>query len=353
MKAIKRIIAFLSLAFVLIVASAGGWVYSQYHTPTQNATEQIIEIPRGTSFRGAASRLAAAGIYPNADFLYYWARLTEQTSVRAGEYAVPPGIALPELLTLLASGRTVQYRVTLVEGWRFTQWVEALARLDNIEHQLTGMSEQEIAAALNLDHDIPEGLLFPDTYSYTRGDSDLSILRQARDRMQRVLAEAWEERSEESVMETPYEALILASIVERETGAPWEREDIAGVFTRRLQLGMRLQTDPTVIYGMGDSYNGIIYRSDLNRRTDYNTYQIDGLPPTPIAMPGAESIRAALNPADGETLYFVAKGDGTHQFSATLSEHNAAVRRYQRQRREDYRSTPPAAQNPVDADSDG
>ncbi len=186
-----------------------------------------------------------------------------------------------------------------------------------------------------------EGWIYPDTYSYTKGTRDIDVLRRAYQRMQQVLAEEWEARSQPLPLSSPYEALILASIVEKETGAPEERAAIAGVFVRRLQKNMRLQTDPTVIYGMGDNYRGNIRRSDLTRYTPYNTYKIDGLPPTPIANPGREAIHASLHPAPGKALYFVAKGDGRHQFSATLVEHNRAVQVYQkRQRRQDYRSSP-------------
>lgn len=341
MKKIKRLIALMSLLVVLAAAAGGGWVYSMYQTPTQNLSDQIIEIPRGASFRAVTHLLQNEDVYPHPEFLYYWARITDQTQVRHGEYRVPESLTVPELLTLLTSGQTVQHRITFVEGWRFDQWRTALASLDNIEHTLADMSDEEVAEALGLDYEIPEGLLYPNTYSYQRGATDLSILRQARNRLTNVLEREWEQRSERSVMESPYEALILASIIERETGAPWEREDIAGVFTRRLEMGMRLQTDPTVIYGLGDAYEGVIRRSHLDNWTPYNTYRIDGLPPTPIAMAGTDSIRAALNPAEGDALYFVARGDGTHQFSATLSEHNAAVRRYQLQRAQDYRSSPP------------
>ncbi len=341
MKAIKRFLAITSLLLVLGAAGLGGWLYSLYMTPTQNAEEEIFYIPSGTSFRAVTHMLADEGIYPHAEFLYYWVRITDQTAIRQGEYAVPSNMELSGLLALLTSGRTVQYRITFIEGWRFSQWRDALAELDNIEHLTMDWDEEDFVEALDLDSELPEGWLYPNTYTYTRGNTDLSILRQARDRMRNVLADAWEDRSEQAVVETPYEALILASIIERETGASWEREDISGVFTRRLQRGMRLQTDPTVIYGLGDDYQGVIRRSHLDTWTPYNTYRINGLPPTPIAMPGEASIRAALNPADGDALYFVARGDGTHYFSATLSEHNAAVRRYQLQRREDYRSTPP------------
>ena len=186
----------------------------------------------------------------------------------------------------------------------------------------------------------PEGRFFPDTYLFTSSETDLDLLRRAFERMEEVLATEWQAKAENLPYDSPYEALIMASIVERETGAVHEREEVAGVFVRRLEKGMRLQTDPTVIYGMGEKYQGRITRKDLRTHTDYNTYRIDGLPPTPIALPGREAIHAALNPAEGDTLYFVARGDGTHKFSKTLAEHQKAVRAFQLNRRSDYRSSP-------------
>ncbi len=186
----------------------------------------------------------------------------------------------------------------------------------------------------------PEGRFFPDTYLFTSSETDLDLLRRAFERMEEVLAAEWQAKAENLPYDSPYDALIMASIVERETGAVHEREEVAGVFVRRLEKGMRLQTDPTVIYGMGEKYQGRITRKDLRTHTDYNTYRIDGLPPTPIALPGREAIHAALNPAEGDTLYFVARGDGTHKFSKTLAEHQKAVRAFQLNRRSDYRSSP-------------
>jgi UPF0755 protein len=232
-------------------------------------------------------------------------------------------------LALFASGRSIQYPVTLVEGRRFRDVVGELAEVSVLEHELTGLSDAEVMERVGIDEAHPEGWLFPDTYLVVRGSTDVALLRRAYERMQEVLAEEWANRSEDLPLATPYDALILASIIEKETGVAEERPAIAGVFVRRLQRGMRLQTDPTVIYGMDDAFDGDIRRADLRRETPYNTYVIDGLPPTPIALPGREAIHAALHPADGDSLYFVARGDGRHYFSATLDEHNCAVRHYQ------------------------
>jgi UPF0755 protein len=223
----------------------------------------------------------------------------------------------------------VQYPLTLVEGWTFRQVMEALQADERLEHLIEDPSAEAVMARLGRRGVHPEGRFFPDTYHFTRGSSDLDILKRAHAAMERVLAEEWEARADGLPIESPDEALILASIIEKETGLASERAEIAGVFVRRLRLGMRLQTDPTVIYGLGDDFDGNLRRADLRNDHPYNTYVHAGLPPTPIALPGREAIRAALNPADGETLYFVARGDGSHAFSVTLEEHNRAVRKYQ------------------------
>lgn len=341
MKTLKRWFAILTAFISISVAVGAGWLYSIYKTPTLNAEPVVFEVQRGSHVRAVANQLANENIWSDADFLYGYARLTQQTALRAGEYEIPPGTTLPALLSLLQSGRTLQYQITFIEGWRFRDWRHLLSQLDNIEHTITDLTEEEVAQALELDHVLPEGLLYPDTYAYQRGATDLSILRQARDKMARVIAEEWEIRSETAVVKTPYEALILASIVEKETGAAWERGEIAGVFTRRINNRMRLETDPTVIYGLGEDFRGNLTRRHLNTTTPYNTYRVGGFPPTPIAMPGTDAIRAALNPEPGTSLFFVARGDGTHQFSDNYDDHRAAVRRYQFRRGSDYRSSPP------------
>jgi len=233
-----------------------------------------------------------------------------------------------EALALLGSDNVVSYSLTLPEGWTFAQMRAELAGAAKLVHRIDGLSDAEVMAELGYPDQYPEGRFFPDTYRYHKGVSDLEILAQAYRRMQRTLESVWAQRDEDLALKTPYQALVMASLIERETGVDGERREIAGVFTRRLEKGMRLQTDPTIIYGLGDDYDGDITRADLRRDTPYNTYLIDGLPPTPIAMPGRAALEAAVNPAEGEALYFVARGDGTHKFSKTLEEHNAAVRRY-------------------------
>jgi UPF0755 protein len=250
------------------------------------------------------------------------------------------GINPRQLLDLLISGKVVNYQITFPEGLSFKEWRSILAKQPKLTKKLPGLTVQELLQQLSLGNNHPEGWFFPDTYLYTAGDSDYDILLQAYTRMRKILAEEWKNKSEDLPFSTPYEALILASIVEKETGVGSERGEIAGVFVRRLKKGMRLQTDPTVIYGLGDKYQGNITRSHLKQPTPYNTYVINGLPPTPIAMPGQDAIHAALHPVKGKSLYFVAKGDGSHYFSATFKEHVQAVKRYQLKRRSNYRSSP-------------
>lgn len=290
----------------------------------------VFEIAPGTRLRDVAERLVDQGLI---DDPYFFIALAYQRGlqhrIKAGEYAIVDGMRPPELLERFASGRSIQYPVTLVEGRTFREVVEELSSVPVLKAELTGLSDAEVMERVGMEEAHPEGWLFPDTYLVSRGSTDVEVLKRAYARMKQVLTEEWEQREEGLPLESPYEALILASIIEKETGLAEERPAIGGVFTRRLQRGMRLQTDPTVIYGMGDAYDGNIRREDLRAPTPYNTYVIDGLPPTPIALPGREAIRAALQPADGTALYFVSRGDGSHHFSVTLDEHNCAVRKYQ------------------------
>lgn len=323
---------------ILTVALIAGWYWMAYqnflktplHLPENG---QVIQVERGSNLRQLARRLEERGILSNAELLYWHARWHDLANrIRAGEYLIPAGTTPPGLLRILISGKPVEYRLTLLEGWTFRQVMAAIEHDLVLEKTLRGKSPKDIMVAIGHPGEYPEGRFFPDTYSYPRGTSDVDLLRRAYERMQAVLAEAWARRAPDTVVETPYEALILASIVEKETGAAEERAMIAGVFERRLKAGMKLQTDPTVIYGMGDRYQGNIRRSDLLQDTPYNTYVHQGLPPTPICMPGRDAIEAVLHPADGKALYFVAKGDGTHVFSDNLRAHNAAVRKYQLKR---------------------
>lgn len=306
--------------------------------PAQGHT---LTVAAGDTLRSVVTTLHQADIlaFPELVVLYgRWTGLDQQ--IKRGEYLLPPGTTAESLLQLLQSGKVIQYQVTLPEGITLRQALDILARQDGLEIVLEGVEDERILALI-APLERPEGLFFPDSYSFTRGTSDWQLLRRAYSDMQAVLAQEWQERAPDLPYETPYEALIMASIIERETGLPQERRQIAGVFVRRLQRGMRLQTDPTIIYGLGSEFDGNLRRSHLaDAANPYNTYRHGGLPPTPIALPGRAAINAALHPDQGDALYFVARGDGGHVFSTTLAEHERAVRKYQLSRREDYRSSP-------------
>ena len=327
----------LSVLLLLGVAWKGLDRYSNSLVQAEQETEFVI-VP-GDSLIRVLNRLEAAEVVEHPKVFRLMTALEDgSTSLHAGEYLITPDMTKKELLDMFLQGQVRQFNVTLVEGRTLKEVLEVL----NTHPKLTSPMELDDVIAIVDDMEEggnPEGLFYPDTYNFESGTSVEAILRIAYSRLEKVLEEEWENKAEGLPYDSPYEALIMASIVERETGAPFERRDIAGVFVRRLNKGMRLQTDPTVIYGVGDRYTGRITRSMLREPTAYNTYVIRGMPPTPIALAGREAIHAALNPTDGSYLYFVAKGDGTHQFSSTLVEHNRAVRKYQIGRREDYRST--------------
>lgn len=358
---VKRFIKYVFLLFVfagICLASLALWGYSSLQTvlqqPLQIEAPQSLDVPVGTSPARLFAQLEQDGMLTRGQWLRrYWQWQTPGAVLQVGEYALEPGMTAADLLQRLIKAEVVQRSVTLVEGWNFRQVREQLSRAERLEQQLKpDWSMEEVMRVLGFEGEHAEGRFFPDTYQYTLGMSDRDILLRAYQRMQQVLDEAWTVRAEDLPIKTPYEALILASIIEKETGVPHERGEIAGVFTRRLRIGMRLQTDPTVIYGMGDSYQGNIRRRHLREPTPYNTYTIDGLPPTPIAMPGREALMAAVNPEPGTSLYFVARGDGSHVFSNSLQEHNRAVRAYQLQRRSDYRSSPaPVSPEPARQES--
>ena len=289
-----------------------------------------IEVMAGSSLSRVAAELSEAGYLPSPAMFKLWARLQgAENSIQTGEYELQVGITPVQLLDKIVRGKSVQYRITLLEGWTFQQALDALWETENIRSSLINSSPAEIAQQMSLDYENPEGMLYPDTYFYTKGTLDIELLLRANERLNTLLSRAWESRLGALPYVNSYEALTMASIIEKESAMNSERGLIAAVFIGRLDLGMRLQSDPTTIYGMGDRYAGNIRRADLLEETPYNTYRIDGMPPTPIALSGEASIEAALNPAASDYLYFVARGDGSHQFSRNLEEHNAAVREYQ------------------------
>jgi len=335
---------------LLIISVAGGWVWHDYqralHTPAVIGSPIVIEIVKGDSFKQITDKLLAKSL----NFRPFWFKVIAVQKktfkkLKTGEYELAPGLTLPEILTLFVQGKTKQYAITFPEGWSFKEILQEVEKNPNLEHTLHDVDFEALMSQLGADikHSAialppasmqsPEGLFFPDTYFFEKHTSDVALLKRAYDKMQLVLKQEWRQKAEILPFKTPYEALILASIVEKETGVVAERPLIAGVFARRLQAGMLLQTDPTVIYGMGETYQGNISYKDLKTATPYNTYMIKGLPPTPIAMPGRDAIYAALHPDNSNTLYFVARGDGTHEFSATLKEHNLAVDSFQRKKK--------------------
>lgn len=329
----------LLLILVLAFVAAVGWFWRDFTrfavTPLRvSATGESVDIERGTSFKDIVHQLRGQGLTTSAPF--YWRLLAERMRVagrlHAGEYALTPGITPEQLLTQMAQGKVMHRDVTIVDGWTFRDVLQALAKADKLKHETTSLDDAAIMQKIGAPGEKPEGRFLPETYAYVKGDSDLDVLRRAHDAMDKTLAALWAQRDLKLPLNSPYDALILASIVEKETGRADERPRIAGVFIRRLQMNMLLQTDPTVIYGMGSSYTGNIHKSDLTTDTPYNTYTRPGLPPTPIAMPGKPAIEAALHPASGDSLYFVARGDGTHAFASTLDEQNRNVACYQLKR---------------------
>lgn len=290
-----------------------------------------FEIKRGDSLDTVAKNLRAQQITINPFWFKLFAyRKNLDHLLKVGEYVLAEGSTSADILELFTEGKTRQYSITFPEGWSFKQVFQAVKNNPNLQHTLTDTELTSVTQRIGSDKNHPEGLFFPDTYFFEKNTSDVELLKRAHDKMLAVLNEEWPKRDAEVPLENPYQALILASIVEKETAAVEERKQIAGVFARRLKKGMLLQTDPTVIYGMGDNYHGDIRHKDLRESTPYNTYVIEGLPPTPIAMPGKEAIVAALHPDKGEALYFVSRGNGHHAFSSTLAEHEKYVERYQR-----------------------
>lgn len=326
----------LLILIVLAAIVAAAWFGFEYlrfrDAPLAvRAANQTVEIAKGENFRDIVHDLRAARLSRAPPL--YWRVLAEQLGVtgklHAGEYALPSGITARRLLEDMAAGRVLQRKVTLVEGWTFQQVRALLAAAPKLAQPGARLSDKELMTRIGAQTQGPEGEFMPDTYDYVFGMSDLDVLARAHAAMQQYLAAQWPGRDPSIPLQTPYQALILASIVEKETAQPGERPEIAGVFERRLKIGMKLETDPSVIYGMGAAYTGNIRKSDLETDTPYNTYMRAGLPPTPIALPGRAAIEAVLHPALGNALYFVARGDGSHAFAATLEEHNRNVALYQ------------------------
>jgi UPF0755 protein len=333
---------------VLLGSFALGWFWMSYQafcdTPLAlTQPEQYFVIEPGSSVGGIASSLKEQGLIESSRMFRWMVRLSgEAQHIQAGEYLLTEGMTPAQLLQNMVHGKVRQYSVTLIEGHTFREMMQQINATPNLKHTLSGLSDSGIMARLGHPDEHPEGRFLPETYHFPRGMSDVEFLRRAYNALDDVLVKEWEQRDVGLPFKTSYEALILASIVEKETGLESERPQIAGVFIRRLEKGMRLQTDPTVIYGMGPDFDGNLRRRDLKRDGPYNSYTRRGLPPTPIAMPGADAIHAVMHPDEGDSLYFVAKGDGSHYFSATIEEHNKAVIKYQSRgrRRKDYTSSP-------------
>jgi len=330
-KFIKQLFVWSILATVLAVAILIYQLLRFQHGNVALPQEPTVFLIRsGSNIKSIAQDLSMQKIINDPWLFTLLAKVKGvETRVRAGEYQIESGMTADDLLEKFTQGSAIQYSFTVIEGWSFRQMLAALAEDPVIEHTLQGKSNQEIMALIGHPELHPEGMFFPDTYRFPKGTSDLDFLQRAFQVMQSHLTREWDQRDVDLPLESKYEALILASIIEKETGAGFERPLISGVFIRRLKKNMRLQTDPTIIYGLGEKFDGDIRFRDLKKDTPYNTYLHAGLTPTPIALPGLEAIRAALHPAKTDALYFVSKDDGTHQFSATLDEHNTAVRRYQ------------------------
>jgi UPF0755 protein len=325
---VRRLLALI----VLVGIALGGAAYWWLHQPLDLGPEPLeLAIEPGTTPRGVARDVVAAGVKTDARLLYAWFRVSGQDrAIKAGNYEIPPGTTPISLLQKLARGEEALRALTLVEGWNWRQVRQALAKEEQLKRDSATLTDEALMAQLGRPGVAPEGRFFPDTYTYAKGSSDIALLRRAMHAMDRRLEAAWAQRAADTPLKSADEALILASIVEKETGKASDRGQIAGVFVNRLRVGMLLQTDPTVIYGLGEKFDGNLRKRDLQTDTPWNTYTRPGLPPTPIAMPGKAALLAAVQPEATRALYFVAKGDGSSHFSASLEEHNRAVNRYQR-----------------------
>lgn len=327
-----RVFSVVLVVLVLLVGGAGFGAYSWLHRPLPMTAPSLdLSVEPGTPARAVAQAVADAGVQVNPAWLYWWFRLSgESRQIKAGSYELEQGATPASLLRKLVRGEEALRAITLVEGWTFRQVREALAKADSLKPDTQGLSEASLMTQLGKPGVPAEGHFFPDTYTYSKGSSDLALLRRAQRAMDKRLEAAWAARASDTVLTTPEQLLTLASIVEKETGRPMDRPLIAAVFLNRLRVGMLLQTDPTVIYGLGEKFDGNLRKRDLLTDTPWNTYTRAGLPPTPIAMPGKASLLAVVQPATSKALYFVARGDGSSQFSNTLDEHNRAVNKFQR-----------------------
>lgn len=325
---IKKLFKLLIL-LALVAAAAGFWAQRPILASGQPSIE--FTIAPGSSLRSSMQQIESAGVPVNPVMLGMLAQLTgNATRLKAGTYEVKPDTTPFLLIRKLVRGEFLQEALVIIEGWTFAQMRQEIDAHPGIRHDTAGLSDRALMAKISPEYTLPEGLFYPDTYMFAKNSSDLQIYRQAHRLMMKKLEAEWEQRDAGLPYATPYQALTMASIIEKETGKKSERAMIAAVFVNRLKHGMLLQTDPSVIYGMGQNFKGNIRKQDLLTDTPHNTYTRVGLPPTPIALPGAESLHAAMHPAQSDALYFVARGDGTSQFSATLAEHNNAVNKYQR-----------------------
>ncbi len=325
----KKLVAAILLIGILVVAGFGYW--ARQPIGTLDGARIPFEIKAGSSVRSSVRQIAGAGVPVNPALLGLLARVTGNAArLKAGNYELKPGTTPLELIEQLVRGEVAQESLAIIEGWTFRQMREAIAADTSLRHDSAKLSDRELLQQVAPGYPALEGLFFPDTYMFAKGTSDLEIYKRAHALLLKHLNEEWSRRAPGLPYKTPYDALIMASIIEKETGQSADRGRIAAVFINRLRLGMLLQTDPTVIYGMGLNYHGNIRKRDLGADTPYNTYLHPGLPPTPIALPGGESLAAALNPAKTDALYFVSRGNGTTEFSNNLSDHNRAVNKYQR-----------------------
>ncbi len=330
MAAIKKLIALLALLVIAVAACFIVWA----REPLMPANAPALEfnIAPGSSIRSAMRQVRDAGVPASPLLMELLARGSGTRSLKAGSYRIDGGMSPLTLLDTLARGNTIKESLTIIEGWNFAQMRAEMARQKYLRHDSDALDEPALMQKVAPGYTFPEGLFYPDTYFFDRGSSDVLVMQQAHQRMLKVLDESWAKRAPDLPYSKPYDALIMASIVEKETGTAADRTKVASVFVNRLRRGMLLQTDPTVIYGIGPSFDGNLRKVDLLTDTPYNTYRRAGLPPTPIAMPGRAALQAALNPANSDALYFVARGDGSSEFSSNLDDHNRAVNKYQRGR---------------------